>query len=246
MKRLTAYVIDGHELNVRPAPLERDWMDTTDQRFAYRCLPLNIANTHGWELLCPSGFSARWDGFNAKEAIRIKPDLDTQAPAVSHFGHGVLTFHIPCLFRTDPGFDLFVTGPINRPKDAIAPLSGIIETDWAPYTFTMNWLFTRANTRIRFERGEPYCHLFPIERGAIEQIEPETLPLSKAPDIEREFKLWSEGRSAFNTDLQRPESEAARERWQKAYFRGLNPSGKAAHADHRSRLRVKDFAAKED
>jgi Family of unknown function (DUF6065) len=31
--------------------MERAWMDATDQRFAYRCLPLNIANAHGWEIL---------------------------------------------------------------------------------------------------------------------------------------------------------------------------------------------------
>ena len=245
MPKLVAYTMDGHAVRIRPAPLEREWMDATDQRYAYRCLPLNIANTHGWELLCPSGFSATWDGRWSKEAIRIKPDVGTQAPAASHFGHGVLTFHVPCLFRTDPGFDLFVTGPINRPKDAIAPLTGIVEADWSPYTFTMNWLFTRSNTKIRFEQGEPYCHLFPIDRGSVERVEPETLPLSKAPDIEREFKLWSEDRMAFNTDLQQPGSEATKERWQKAYFRGLNPSGKPTHADHRSRLRLKDFTEKD-
>jgi hypothetical protein len=245
MPKLVAYTMDGHAVRIRPAPLERDWMDATDQRFAYRCLPLNIANAHGWELLCPSGFSARWDGLNHKETIRIKPDLGTTAPVVSHFGHGVLTFHVPCLFRTDPGFDLFVTGPINRPKDAIAPLSGIIETDWSPYTFTMNWRFTRSETKIRFEQGEPYCHLFPVERGSLERIEPETVPLSKAPDLEREYKLWCEGRNTFNADLQQPGSEATQQRWQKAYFRGLNPSGEETHADHRSRLRLKDFAAKD-
>src|SRR5262249_34583231 len=96
MPKLVAYTMDGHAVRIRPAPLERDWMDSSDQRFAYRCLPLNIANAHGWELLCPSGFSARWDGLNHKETIRIKPDLGTQAPAISHFGHGVLTFHMPC------------------------------------------------------------------------------------------------------------------------------------------------------
>lgn len=245
MPDLVAYTIDGHPVRIRPAPLERDWMDASDQRFAYRCLPLNIANAHGWELLCPSGFSARWDGLKAKESISIKPDLGTQPPAVSHFGHGVLTFHVPCLFRTDPGFDLFVTGPINRPKDAIAPLSGIIETDWSPYSFTMNWLFTRGNTKIRFEPGEPYCHLFPVERGRLELIEPKMLPLSDAPEIAREFKLWSEGRSTFNADLQRPGSEATQERWQKTYFRGLAPSGEPASADHRNRLRLKDFKAKD-
>jgi len=58
MSKLVAYRIDGHSVQIRPAPLEREWMDSSDQRFAYRCLPLNIANAHGWELLCPSGFSA--------------------------------------------------------------------------------------------------------------------------------------------------------------------------------------------
>ena len=29
------------------APVERDWMEATNQRFAYRCLPLNIANAYG-------------------------------------------------------------------------------------------------------------------------------------------------------------------------------------------------------
>src|SRR5690606_30494589 len=50
--KLTAHVLDGHTLDVRPAPRERTWMDATDQRYAYRCLPLDIANAHGWELLC--------------------------------------------------------------------------------------------------------------------------------------------------------------------------------------------------
>ncbi|MGY4476352.1 hypothetical protein ACVILL_003766 [Bradyrhizobium sp. USDA 3364] len=245
MPKLLAYVMDGHAVHIRPAPLERDWMDATDQRFAYRCLPLNIANAHGWELLCPAGFSAQWSGLNAKEAVQVEPDVSNYAPALGHFGHGVLTFHVPCLFRTDPGFDLFVTGPINRPKDAIAPLSGIVETDWSSYTFTMNWLFTRPNTKIRFEQGEPYCHLFPVERGVLERIEPQVSVLSKAPDLEREHKLWSESRSTFNADLQRPESEAVQQRWQKGYFRGLDPSGRETPAEHRSRLRLKNFVVKE-
>ena len=45
---LTAYVIDGHQITIRPAPVDRHWMEESDRRFAYRCLPLNIANTHGW------------------------------------------------------------------------------------------------------------------------------------------------------------------------------------------------------
>ena len=63
-----------------------------------------------------------------------------------------------------------VQGPINRPKDGIAALSGIIETDWSPYSFTMNWMFTRPGTPVRFEKGEPYCHIFPVSCGALERL----------------------------------------------------------------------------
>ena len=241
MTKLVAYTMDGHAIRIRPAPLERDWMDRSDQRFAYRCLPLNIANSHGWELLCPSGFSSWWNGLNFTDAVSIRPDPGSQPPAVSHFGQGVLTFHVPCLFRTETGVDLFVTGPINRPKDGISPLSGVVETDWSPYSFTMNWQFTRPNAKIRFEEGEPFCHIFPVERGSLERVEPELRPLSSTPEIERDFKLWSEGRNAFNSDLRRPGSDAERERWQKAYFRGQTPSGEPTSADHRSRLRLREF-----
>jgi len=49
-----------------------------------------------------------------------------QTTAFSHFGFGVLTFDLGCLFRTEPGYNLFVTGPLNRPKDGIAPLAAVI------------------------------------------------------------------------------------------------------------------------
>jgi hypothetical protein len=151
---------------------------------------------------------------------------------------------VPCLFRTEPGIDLYVTGPVNRPKDGIAPLSGIIETGWSPYTFTMNWLFTRPHHEVRFEAGEPLCHLFPIQCGQLEELVPAVRKLSENPDLEREHKLWSESRKTFNADLNKPGSKAVQDQWQKAYFRGAMPSGKLADG-HRSRLRLRPFKSSE-
>jgi Family of unknown function (DUF6065) len=241
--RLIAYAIDGQPIGIRPAPVDRDWMDHTNQRFAYRCLPLNIANAYGWELLCPSGFLAVWNGEDGLAAISIVSDSDVPAPAVSHFGRGVLTFHVPCLFRTEPGFDLMVQGPINRPKDAIAALTGVIETDWSPYSFTMNWLFTRPGTPIRFEEGEPYCHVFPVRRVDIETVVPEVHPLSNEPALKAQYESWTVSRKHFNAELLRPGSDAEAEKWQKMYHRGVTPeSDLLASQAHRIRLRLKPFA----
>ncbi len=240
--KLTAYVIDGHTIEIRPAPVDRDWMDKIDQRFAYRCLPLSIANAHGWEILCPSGFTAVWDGGRALNAVTVTVDAGEIAPALGHFGFGVLTFHVPCLFRTEVGYDLMVSGPINRPKDAIAPLTGLIETDWSPYSFTMNWQFTRPQTAVRFEKGEPFCRIVPVRRGEIESVEPELCLLSDNPVLKRQHDTWTANRNRFNVDLRQPGSEAQVEKWQKLYHRGLMPDGGAAStADHRTRLSVRPF-----
>ncbi|MGH8705413.1 MAG: DUF6065 family protein [Burkholderiales bacterium] len=240
--KLTAYVVDGHRLDLRPAPVERDWMEMTDQRYAYRCLPLNIANAHGWEILCGAGFSAIWDGGRTLGAVSVTSDPGTVAPAISHFGHGVLTFHVPCLFRTEPGFDLMVQGPVNRPKDAIAPLSGVIETDWAPYSFTMNWMFTRPGTAVRFEQGDPFCHFFPVRRGELESIEPELRLLSEDPEVKRQHAAWSESRKRFNVDLKQPGTGAHAEKWQKLYYRGLDPGREPTDVEgHRTRVKLRPF-----
>jgi hypothetical protein len=67
---------------------------------------------YGWEIFCSSGFEAVWGGDVAPSSVRITADQGTIAPAISHFGHGVLTFHVPCLFQTDQGNDLMVQGPV--------------------------------------------------------------------------------------------------------------------------------------
>jgi hypothetical protein len=232
--KLTAYLLDGHQ------------MDQTNLRFAYRCLPLSIANAHGWEILCPSGFVAKWTGKDDLAAVSITSDSGADVlPAISHFGHGILTFPVPCPFRTEPGFDLMVQGPVNRPKDAIAALTGVVETDWSPYSFTMNWLFTRADTPVWFARGEPICHLFPIRRSDIEAAKPEIRALSSDPKLKDEHEVWTRSREHFNAELMRPGSEAEAQKWQKLYHRGVIPgSDRAESKDHRTRLRIRSFLDK--
>jgi hypothetical protein len=243
--KLIAYLSEGDLIDIRPAPVERPWMEATNERFAYRCLPLNIANAAGWEILCPSAFTAAWDGGKGIESIQVRADGGGSAPAISHFMHGILTFHVRCLFRTEPGYDLMVQGPINRPKDGIAPLCGVIETDWSPFPFTMNWMFTRPGVAVRFEQGEPYCHIFPIKREEIEAFEPELRPISEDPDLAAHYQSWKTSRGQFNADLKAPGSDAQAQRWQKHYYRGVDIRGQSAAAeDHRTRVRLKPFANK--
>ena len=60
--KLSCYALKPDPLTIRPAPLTRPWMDRITDNHAYRCLPLNIANSHGWEVLSPCAFTATWSG----------------------------------------------------------------------------------------------------------------------------------------------------------------------------------------
>ena len=241
--KLICYPTSGKPPRIVPAPLERDWMEATASAFAYRCLPLNIANAHGWFVLNEAPFVAQWNGEAAIDAIRIDAGPTTETPllASSHFGHGVLTFGVNGLFRTEPGYDLVVTGPINSVKDGIQPLTGIVETDWSPFTFTMNWLFTRKHTPVAFEHGDPICMIFPVPRNMIEQVEPEFRSLASDPEAERAYREWSESRLKFNADLKVEGSDAQSRKWQKDYFSGRSESPINAPPDHRTKLRAKPF-----
>jgi hypothetical protein len=149
---------------------------------------------------------------------------------------------MPCLFRTEPGFDLMIQGPINRPKDAIAALSGVIETDWSPYSFTMNWIFTRPGAPVQFDKGEPFCHIFPIRRSDLDAVVPEILALSSNPTLKAQHDAWTASRERFNTELMQPGSQAESEKWQKMYNRGVVPGSDQVQSEgHRTRLRVKPF-----
>jgi hypothetical protein len=174
--------------------------------------------------------------------IRYQGDDPVGRP-VSIFGQGVLTFHIQALFRTPPGWDLWIGGSPNRPKDGIAPLSGIVETDWAPYTFTMNWRFTRRHHWVRFRAQEPICFVFPVQRGALEQFTPSIKPLAENPQLAADFAAWSRSRDAFQAAVAAELPSTPAQKWQKRYYRGLGMQSEEPHPDHRSRLRLRAFGS---
>ena len=68
------YLHEAWQPLIRPAEPTRAWMDATPEAFAYRCLPLNIANAHGWEILTPFGFEAYWRGGAAPGDVIVRPD----------------------------------------------------------------------------------------------------------------------------------------------------------------------------
>src|SRR5262245_12937096 len=149
-------VSDTARMSIACGPPQREWMDASDDRFAYRCLPMVLANQAGWMIENPVDFTACWNGglkredewieFGEQQSLNQLTFQVSVGPAeragdsrvTSHFGEGVITFQVPYLFRTPPGINLWVKGPSNWIKDGAYALEGIVEADWSAATFTMN------------------------------------------------------------------------------------------------------------
>jgi hypothetical protein len=240
----TDLVVRAYRLSNRPgapvpAPRSRTWMDQTDQRFANRCLPLLMANQSGWHILNTHTIEVEWDGRNQLDGIHIRVLSGAgDCPVHSHFGHGIVTWSIPFLFRTSPGYNLWARGPANSPKDGACPLEGLVETDWSPATFTMNWQLTRPDHMVRFEEGEPICCVIPQRRGELEEFDAVIENIGDSPEESERYRQWAQSRHIF-LDLMSGETRP-KEGWQKHYFHGEGPAGERFEA-HQNKLKLRAF-----
>jgi hypothetical protein len=229
------------DMPLTPAPINRPWMDQTQQRYAYRCLPLTLANQVGWVIGNPTGFTVYWNGGPRPEDVILTFDNDRPEKRISGlFGHGVVTFNMPYLFRTPENINLWVKGPTNSPKDGIHALEGIVETDWTAASFTMNWKLTRASHVVRFEAGEPICMVVPVPRGLIDSLQPEKQSLDSDPATAEAYRRWSADRDEFHRLIKSGDLPAIERGWQKDYFHGRDP-GRERVDTHQTKLTVRPF-----
>jgi len=210
------------------------------QRIQNRAVfPLSIANASGWEIILPFSFEAVWYGDDAMGSIQFRSaDQRVRHLVTSHFGHGVMTFHTGWLFRTSPGWAIWTRGAPNTVKDGIVPLDGLVETDWLPFPFTMNWRFTRPGV-VRFEAGEPFCFITFVPHGLLDQVQPKVAVIEDDPKLKAAYEAWSASRADFGDRLKAGEEGARAEKWQRTYVQGRGGVEDGVPAYHLSKRRLK-------
>ncbi len=238
---LTAYRIRPEEgWVIEPAGVRREWMDAFPHRIPYRCLPMVMANQAGWAIRCPIGFKAEWNGGMGMEDIRITPEKGVEDAGrfgvLSHFGGGVLTFSMPWLFRTPRGYGLWARGPVNEPRDSCVALEGIVETDWAPYTFTMNWKMMRRGAPVWFKKGDVVCVVTPWPLGMLEEFGARMRGIEEDAELARAHLEFARARR--ESMMKGLEEESAP--FAKDYYQGKRPDGTRVEA-HKSKFVLARF-----
>jgi len=221
---------------------QRDWMDATPSRFAYRCLPVTIANQTGLWVKNPVGFTATWRGSERPESIDFQFDESAEIWTrwvSNEFGAGIITWNTPFLFRTKPaGSRLLVSGPANSFKDNVHPLTAILESDWMTMSFTMNWKIMRPGDPVRFEVGEPLFQAIPLWSNPCADIEGALVAYKKLdddPDLSRSYREWDQSRKRFRERSKAGELKP--DEWQRDYFLGRDAAGQPSAPLHRTKVK---------
>ena len=224
------------------ADWQRDWMNATPHRYAYRCLPLTIVNQTGWWIKNPVGFSATWRGASSPGSIDFRFD-DSNAGwgswINSQFGEGIITWNTPFLFRTRPeGSRLLICGPPNYFKGYAQPWTALIESDWISMSFTMNWKIMAVDQPVRFELGEPLFQAIPLVSNVCADLEAASVTfqrLADDPELLHAYNEWSQGRRRFHE--QKVAGEVKPSDWQKDYFQGRDATGRQAASLHMQKIK---------
>lgn len=209
-KNITKWILpsQGKTLyNVQLPSKKRKWMDVNNGH-AYKCLPLVVANGFGWEIINPIEFEATWNGSEPPQnSILFKFSSSTAEEKTfidsnqisSHFGNGIITFSsLNFIIKTTKNHNIFLKGPTNHFKHGAHALEAIMESDWLPYTFTLNWKITKPNVLIKFEKGEPLACLFPFPRNYLESFEAIEVVGDKNSEFNKEHELWANKRKELN------------------------------------------------
>lgn len=200
---------------------------------ANRCLPLLMANQAGWWVLSRGTHKVLWK-HDHKHIGDVEIESTFQEPPISHFGDGIITWRIPYLFRTDPGWQILMRGPSNWPKAGVTPLEGLIETDWAIQPAFYSVKLT-SREEIVWEDGEPICQIVPIRCADLEETQTQMVDITQEEELREQYYAFSRSRSEFN------QTRTDERLWQKHYFRGQTEEGAKMAEGHRTKLQLRGF-----
>lgn len=194
MLKISAEKHPGAPIEIKPMPINRDWMDATPEKHAYRCFPVTQANMIGWNLSCTKDVSFIWNGINdtSSENITI---IDGTEFTYSGRGQSSISFNTGIVFRTEQNISLFTINPVNYFNPYFETISSLISTSWLDTSFPLAIKARVPNEKIIIKAGTPLATIVPVSLTNMDNTVIEILNYSD-PDQKREMAHKSYGEAA--------------------------------------------------
>jgi hypothetical protein len=161
MNSINAYVVPGAKVKIEQTRVQREWMDNTSDRHAYKCFPLAMANSIGYSISFLEDIEFVWDGISDSSDTHVKI-IRGQDSCNTVRGNSTVSFHSGIFFKTDEDVSMLSIVPPNYFIDGAVPFTSIISTSFHDDMLPIAWKITRPNVNIVIPAGTPVITIIPI------------------------------------------------------------------------------------
>ena len=184
MHKVKAFILNEGFGNIKPLPVNRDWMDQTYDAHAYKCFPISLTNQLGWAISFPEDISFIWDGISDTSADHVKV-IKGHKYVYTGRSNATISFHTGISFATDENVTLLTMPVPNIFVDGATAFTTMISTSFFKGELPIVWRITRPNVEITIKAGTPVATILPIDLSLIQNSEIDIRPYSEfvEPDI---------------------------------------------------------------
>jgi len=161
----------GYPVKIEQTRIQRDWMDATDNKHAYKCFPVSQANTIGWSVSFLHDIEFIWDGISDTSDSHVTILKDEGNVAYTTRANATISFESGLYFKTEQDMSILSISPPNYFIDGASAFTSIISTSFFPDSYPIAWRITKPNTPILIPAGMPVATLIPISVGSLCDIE---------------------------------------------------------------------------
>jgi len=168
---IEVYKRKGHRVVIEQTQVQRDWMDATGDRHAYKCFPVSMANSVGFSISFLDDIEFIWDGISDTTPDHIKILKSGLNVCDTGRGNATISFNSELIFKTPINMSMLSIVPPNYFIDGAMPFTSIISTSFYPHGYPIAWKATRPNEKILIPAGTPVATLIPLSLVNLSEIE---------------------------------------------------------------------------
>ena len=213
MSSITAF-LNKNAINIKQTRLKRDWMDETFSNHAYRCFPLTLANSIGYELSIPEDVSFIWNGIDNTLPDNIKI-IDGIKYCSNSRGNATVSFKTGIIFKTNKNVSMLHIPVPNIFNKDFQTFTSIISTSFYEIEFPSAIKITTPNKKITIKANHPIATLIPISLTEMSNTELNLKDFNKDNEY---FEYQNDKAKKFNEITQKGE-------WTDWYRDGIDHMG---------------------
>jgi hypothetical protein len=224
---------DRHfDVNFKPLSINRDWMDATFERHAYKCFPISLANMVGWTFSYPEDISFIWDGNPDSSPNHVKV-LSGKKYVFTDRSNATISFRSGLNFKTDEDISLMLMPVPNQFIEGVQGFTNIISPSVLKVPIPYAWKITKADTVITIPAGTPIVSIIPVSLLSLQEVSMNLHYAEYDEDYNREIKEYGDA------SLLKAQSE----KWTNFYRDAVDHKGKTIgkHEVKSLRLSLNDF-----